>query len=410
MTLGDLRRVDVQPRHFKRRSDASVRSSGAELELGKRTWTVNGDFVGLTPNGVARYGREVSRALDALIGEHHPLTQGLRLRLVSPVDASDLELLHAQCVVVPEVRSLRLPQVWCQLQLPRLVEGGLLSFCNLAPMIVEKQIVCIHDLHTRLMPESYGIGFRLAHRVILPVLGRRVRAVTTVSSLSKSHLIEFGIAPEPKIHITYNGADHARRWEAARSKRVFRQGRPFVFGFAREQVYKNTELFWRIAVALDARGIDIVLGGDFAPRFADALGALPTNLRLVGRLSDDELAQALSEALCFVFPSRIEGFGIPAVEAMMLGCPVVASSAPCLPEVCADAALFVAPDDDRGWIDGIAALAASSSLRRDLIARGAVRAEAFTWRSIALSYLKLMAEIDGIDVEGDRKLAFSGRF
>jgi glycosyltransferase involved in cell wall biosynthesis len=368
-----------------------------ERQLTERVWTVNGDFVGLAPNGVARYAREVVRALDALLTEHHPLARMLRLKLVAPVRSCDFDLSHMQVEVVPEYRWPRLPQVWCQMQLPRRVEGGLLSFCNLAPIVIKKQIVCIHDLHTRLMPESYGFGFRLAHRVILPQLGRRVRAVTTVSSLSKSHLVEYGVAPARKIHITYNGADHAQRWQPARSSRRFGHERPFVFGFAREQAYKNTALFWRISAALDAIGIDIVLAGDFDSRAAEALGPQPSNLKLVGRVSDDELACALTQALCFAIPSRIEGFGIPAVEAMMLGCPVVASSAPSLPEVCGDAALLVGPDDGQGWIDQIAGLARSPTRRLDLINRGAVRAEAFTWRSIALSYLKLMAEIDGFD-------------
>ena len=105
-----------------------------------------------------------------------------------------------------------------QLRLPAHVKGGLLSFCNLAPVAVSRHIVCIHDLHTRLMPESYGMFFRWAHRAILPLLGRRAARITTVSGLSREHLVHYGIAARSKIVVTHNGSDHTRHWSPDRSK------------------------------------------------------------------------------------------------------------------------------------------------------------------------------------------------
>src|SRR5690606_26129543 len=105
---------------------------------------------------------------------------------------------------------------------------------------VRRQIVCIHDMHTRLMPASYGRGFRWAHRLVLPAVGRRAACITTVSQLSRSHLVAFGIAPAEKIVVTYNGSDHAGRWDSARSSLTTGAGRPYVLCLWRSgQEYKN---------------------------------------------------------------------------------------------------------------------------------------------------------------------------
>jgi glycosyltransferase involved in cell wall biosynthesis len=360
--------------------------------LTRRSWTINGDFVSLSPTGVARYAREVTRALDELVSEKHPLTRDLELNVVAPLP---LSLTAIPVTVVPEFRHPRLPQFWVQCQFPLHVRGGVLSFCNLAPVALSRQIVCIHDLHTFIMPESYGRGFRLAHRIVLPLLGKRAARITTVSELSREHLIQYAIADSKKIVVAHNGADHALRWNASRSTLSFDQMRPFVLFFWRSQKYKNNELIKSIAGPLDAQGIDIVIVGE-TPQQDDSWTALSgmSNIKHVGRIDDDTLAQALSKALCLIFPSRIEGFGLPAVEGMTLGCPLVASTARCLPEICGDGALYADPDDPSEWIDAITRIKSDKELRADLVVKGRRQASAYSWRKVAETYLGLMADID----------------
>ncbi len=363
----------------------------------ERRWTINGDFVALKPTGVHRYAREVTLALDALAGEGHPLTDRLNLEIVAPRGAPGLPLAHIPLRIVREYAKPRLPQVWAQLQLPRHAPGGLLSFCNLAPVAVKRHIVCIHDLHTLIRPESYGRGFRLAHRVILPMLGRSAAAVTTVSGLSREHLIAHRIAPPGKITVTYNGADHAARWDPSAATIIPGQ-RPFVVCICRNQPYKNMQMILAIAPALDAMGLDVYLAGSDAPDVRGSFGEeQPPNIRLLGRIGDDDLAWAFQNALCFLFPSRIEGFGLPAVEAMMWGCPVIAADAPCLPEVCGEAALYAGPDDCEGWIEAVRRLRDDTGLRRGLIGKGCARARRYSWRRIAEIYLELMAKLDRLE-------------
>jgi glycosyltransferase involved in cell wall biosynthesis len=360
----------------------------------RRRWAINGDFLTLQPTGVARYAHEVTAQLDALIGEGHPLTRGLNIELIVP-RARTAAFANIPSRLVPEFNRPRLPQVWVQLQLPAHVKSGLLSFCNLAPVAVRRQIVCIHDMHTRIMPESYGRLFRLAHRAILPLLGRRAARITTVSGLSREHLVHYGIAPWSKIVVTHNGSNHTQNWSAARSQLTARPARPFVMCLGRPQKYKNVELMLRLAPALDRLGLDLWMAGDIdTSALQKEHGHLPVNVRLLGRISDDDFAQALSQAVCFLFPSRIEGFGLPAVEAMALGCPVVASTSPCLPEVCGDSALFADPDDLDGWVQAITKLKENSALRNAMVTKGRARAASYSWRAIAIRYLELMAEVD----------------
>jgi glycosyltransferase involved in cell wall biosynthesis len=363
----------------------------------KRRWTINGDFVALQPAGVARYAREVTLALDALVTEGHPLAGNLELDLVVPRQPKEaLPLAAIPVRLVAEFNRPRLPQFWVQAQLPRHVPGGLLSFCNLAPVALRRQIACIHDMHPRIVPESYGMLFRWAHRIILPILGKRAAHITTVSQLSRGHLVEFGIAPPEKITVTYNGSDHAARWDAARSTLAGEPDRPYVLCLGRrDQKYKNTELLVRLAPLLDAMGLELWMPGDVDESvIAQHTSQKPDNLRLLGRIGDDDFKKALSGALCFLFPSRIEGFGLPAVEAMAAGCPVVASTSPCLPEVCGNAALYADPDDTEGWADAVRCLQGRADVRGRLIEAGHARALLYSWRGIAETYLELMVRVD----------------
>ena len=385
--------------------DLSLRSSQLHYpvqraECPKRSWTINGDFVTLTPTGIPRYAREVTQALDALVAESHPLTAGLKLNLLAPRQPREpLNLSAIPTQIIPEFSRPRLPQFWVQMQLPRHVRGGLLSFCNLAPVAHRKHIVCIHDLHTRLMPESYGALFRWAHRLVLPILGRRAELITTVSELSRTHLIQYGVAAADKIVVTHNGSDHVQRWRQHGSSRFGQPPiRPFIFCLGQTQKYKNLDLLIGLSDQFDALGLDIYIAGHVSE--AEIRASTDTklhNVRFLGRVTDAELADLYANALCFAFPSRMEGFGIPVVEAMALGCPVVCSNIPALTEVCGDAAILAHPDDAPGWLTAIKALHRDPEIYKRMKTRGQARARQFSWRVIAETYLKLMAKVDATD-------------
>src|SRR5690606_3696002 len=136
----------------------------------------------------------------------------------------------------------------------------------------------------------------------------------------------------------------------------------------------------------------------------EQVGSIPDNLRLLGRLSDDDLAKAFTTAFCFLFPSRIEGFGLPAVEAMLQGCPVIASRAAAIPEICGDAVLYGDVDDPVEWIAALRKLKQQPDMRAALAEAGRIRAAGYSWQGVAENYLRMMAKVDAEEaVTGSRR-------
>lgn len=157
--------------------------------------------------------------------------------------------------------------------------------------------------------------------------------------------------------------------------------------------HKNIGLILGMADRLAREGFRIAVAGGADPKvFARDLAAgLPDNVIALGRIGDEALAALLRDSLCLAFPSRVEGFGLPPLEAMALGCPVVSSNSTSLPEVCGTAALYADPDDADAWIAAFRRLRDEPDLRQSLRELGIERARSFSWRGAARRYLELMA-------------------
>jgi glycosyltransferase involved in cell wall biosynthesis len=332
--------------------------------------------------------------MDRLIGQSHPLANGLSLDFLCPGKGVDI----SPFVNIP-LRSLpKAPgYVWEQIVLPQYLRGGLLSLCNMGPLAVRKQIVCIHDVNTRIVPESYSFLFRAAYRLLQPPLGRRAACIATVSGFSRDNIARLGIAPADNIAMIPDGHEHVLEWNADLSA-LNGAGlpRPFVLLVGSKAPHKNVAILYSIAGDLKARGFNVIVagGGDVNVYAAMRVHELPENVRHLGRVGDDDLAFLYQNALCLVFPSRTEGFGLPVLEAMALGCPVISSDAASLPEVCGDAALYASPGNAKAWLDAIWRIAIEPNLRKFLVDAGRQRAQSFSWRIGAEKYLELMSTLD----------------
>ncbi|HZT48285.1 MAG TPA: glycosyltransferase family 1 protein, partial [Hyphomicrobiaceae bacterium] len=363
-----------------------------------RRWSINGRFVTQPLTGVQRYAREIVTALDHWLAEAHPLARGLSVELlVPPSAAGDLPRLEA--IRVRSVGRLR-GHAWEQVELPAHARGGLLSLCNTGPLLARRQIVCLHDVNTRTHPQSYALPFRLLYRGLHPALGRTAARVATVSQHSAAQLAALGIAGRDKIAVIPNGYEHVLAWRPRHSEITRSAAGPrTVVVLGSPAPHKNVALVLGLADRLAAAGLTVAVVGERDARvFRDAAApaAAAGNVLWLGRLPDDELAALLRDSLCLAFPSLAEGFGIPPLEAMTLGCPVVASDRASLPEVCGDAALYASPEDADAWLASFLRLAGDERLRADLVRRGDARARRFSWRASAVLYLQAMAEVDGI--------------
>lgn len=362
----------------------------------RRQWTINGRFLSQPVTGVQRYAREILAALDALVTQDHFLVRDLDLHLLAPPGV-DLPELHG---IRPQIVGPLKGHAWEQVVLPIYARGGIISLCNTGALSIRKQIVCMHDLNTRVYPSSYSRSFRLLYRLLLPTLGRHSETVATVSTYSAHELVKYGICPADRIQIIPNGHEHALRWRAQHSDKTnAASGRNTIVIVGSRAPHKNIGLITGLADKLKAAGLRLAVAGLGEQQvFAtDSMSRVASdNVTWLGRLSDDELADLLRNALCLAFPSFVEGFGLPALEAMALGCPVVVSDRASLPEICADAALYASPDDGSQWLAHFIRLQNDEELRAALIKRGSERARLFSWNQSAEKYLLAMAAADGV--------------
>lgn len=364
-------------------------NSTARVPRVRHRLTINGRFLTQNLTGVQRYAREIVSALDKLLQDERWSTS-LAAKIIVPsagVKGLDLHSISIQ----PTIGQVGGP-LWTQCVLPLLSRGVLLSLGNIGPVMSSNHVICIHDLNTHLAPESYSPAFRLYYRTILPILAKRAARVVTVSNFSAQILDEFKLCPLEKITVIPNGHEHVERWRPERSPYTasLPGSRPFVFVLGSRAWHKNVQILFSIADELDALGLDLLVAGASNRYFSHVEQSAASNVHMLGFVTDDDLAALYQNAFCFAFPSLTEGFGLPALEAMALGCPVIASGCASMPEVCGDAALYADPKSPGAWIDQIRRLRSDPELALTLRAAGRRQAARFSWTKSAQLYLNLI--------------------
>lgn len=319
-------------------------------ESSARTWTINGRFLSQRITGVQRYAKELTHALGELLQSN-----GVNCNVeIAAGPGSHID----DALQLPCRRFGRFGgQFWEQVSLPLLSSGGIVSLCNTGPVLCRNHIVCIHDANVFQWPQSYSPSFRTYYRWILPLLGRNATKILTVSKTSADLLVRHQIAFSRNIEIVPNGHEHVYRWQAEKSTVLSMEParRPFVLVIGSSAPHKNMRLIYKFASELDRRGIDIYISGGSASIFKNGrqLDSPHSNIRHLGYVTDNDLAALYSKALCLAFPSYVEGFGLPLVEAMAFGCQVISSNTSCMPEICGSYATLVPPDDPESWIRAI---------------------------------------------------------
>jgi glycosyltransferase involved in cell wall biosynthesis len=352
----------------------------------KTTWTINGRFTTQRITGVQRYAHEIINEMDRILSENRELGKRLGFELVIPPDGSDQPTLAQIAIHRTRFGSGHL---WEQFLLPWYLKSGVLSLGNLGPALARCPLVCIHDVNTFTQPESYSPAFRTAYRTLQPLIGRLARKVATVSQFSADMLVQYGLCQPEKIFIAPNGHEHILKWDSARAKLPLLKQlkRPYVLLLGSKAKHKNIKVVLEGAEALDAAGIDLVVVGADAGIFSDMVEVKRANVHYTGYVRDDDLAALYEGAICLTFPSLMEGFGIPPLEAMAKGCPVICSNAASLNEVGGDAVVYVDPDRAEDWRDAAIRIASDPDFGASLAEKGRKRAELFSWKRSAQRYL-----------------------
>ena len=317
--------------------------------------------------GVERVARELALRLPALRPD--------RYRVIAPRPA----LAH------------RRGQVWEQMVLPALARDSelLLSPANLAPAAARRNIVSIHDV-APFLGDWYGSLYGRWHRALLPRIARGALRVIAPSQLVRAQLVDLLRVPEHLTRVVALGVDPALGERADPERVATRHGlaRPYVLAVGTDLPRKNFELLDRVSEPLGREGIEVVLAG--ATRHYMPRGSY--SVRELGYVTDTDLPGLYAGAAAFAMPSLYEGFGLPCLEAMACGTPVVASDRSALPETCGEAAILVDPIDHGAFAAALLQAADPGQTRTRLVQAGRRRAGQLTWERTALGIDGVVAE------------------
>ena len=263
--------------------------------------------------------------------------------------------------------------------LPLLRAELIYSPANLAPLASRRNVVVIHDAAALRHPEWYSRPYAAWHRLVLPRIAKNARLVITVSEFSRGEIEEtLGVSAT----VIPNGVDERFRPSGVKGDYALVVGTRIT--------RKNLAALGTAAAALSERGVELVAAGSSR----SYMRTEETDIRRLGYVPDDELPSLYARARLLLMPSLYEGFGLPVLEAMASGTPVVAANRGALPETCGDAALVVEPDE-------FAEAALQALDDEKLIAAGLERARDFTWDRTARETDRAIERLLGLARSGE---------
>jgi len=343
-----------------------------------RSFFINGKFLSQKITGVQRYAIELFRAMDTLLG------QDIQAVILAPKNTiHEIEFRNIQVRKTGHFRS----HLWEHFELPILTGSTFLYSPFTAPPFLHNQVVTLHDPGALAFPEYYSTRFRLFYGFVFRRLGKNARRILTDSEFSKSEFVtRCGIEKE-KISVVYPGSEHLMTVKPDHS--VFQRIginplQPFFLGVSSRSPHKNFQAIINAMDYLKDRNVPLVIAGGINQGvFSSSEAQAAANTIDAGYVTDGELRALYERAYCFIYPSFYEGFGLPPLEAMHSGCPVIVSDRASLPEVCGEAALYCNPERPETISEAMGRLLDNLALRDELIEKGRQRVKLFTWKECA---------------------------
>jgi glycosyltransferase involved in cell wall biosynthesis len=265
----------------------------------------------------------------------------------------------------------------------------------LPPLVRCRSVVTIHDCIHLMFPQYLPNRAALAYaRTAISLAARRATRVMTVSESSKRDILHYVDTEPDKIDVIYNAYDERfgvepQEEDVVRVRERYQLHDEFVLYAGNVKPHKNLERLIQAFDVVRRRGLGhlkLIIIGDEVSKYSALRHAvhryqLHKYVRFLGYLPLETLAIMYRLAGVFVFPSLYEGFGLPPLEAMASGTPVVTSNVSSLPEVAGDAAVLVDPYDPDAIAAGIARVLTEETLRRELRLKGLARARQFSWET-----------------------------
>lgn len=298
---------------------------------------------------------------------------------------------------------------WEQFALPARLAGKLLwSPSNSGPLGVARQVLTVHDLVPVDHAEFLNPRFAAWYRFLLPRLVHRVRHIIAVSEFTKQRLMAaFGVS-EQRITVIWNGVDErfSPQSEGHISETIGKLGIPgrrYLIALGSLEPRKNLKRLlqaWSRIVCELPDDVWLVLAGAQGKAIVfdgQSFDPLPPRVHLTGHVPDASLPALYSGAIAAPYVSVYEGFGLPPLEAMACGTPVLTGNLTALPEVVGDAALTVDPYDVEAIGGALRLLITDESLRQELRVRGVAQAARFHWKRAAEQTWQVLQKVAAED-------------
>ena len=337
-------------------------------------FVVNGRFLTQKATGVHRYAFEICNKLHEMGVDFHVAVP----REIHP----DYEINFK----IVEYGSLK-THLWEQISLPRYLKSIgsplLISFTGCGPLSYNNQIMTIHDVSHERYPEWFSKNYYRFYHFMMPRIGRKAHAVLTVSQFSKDEIVDTLKLDADKIHIIHSNVPFHTKpsEEEVLSYKPDPDGERYIIAVSSMDPRKNFNRLVEAFNHIEDKSVKLyIIGMSFkAFNTPDLKKLIGENIHLPGYIPDDQLQKMYQNASLSVYPSLYEGFGLPPLESMTYGCPVINSDIPALREVSEDAALYVDPCDVENITKKIDLLLKDDNLREILRRKGLQQIKKYSW-------------------------------
>jgi glycosyltransferase involved in cell wall biosynthesis len=349
---------------------------------------INGKFTSQRITGVQRVAYELTRAMQMRE------TPGDELEVFVPQDAVEPGTSLKRKRRFPWLRG----NLWEQITLPIAARRStLVNLCNTNPLFKRRQVVMVHDMAVFDVPQAFSKKFLLWYRFRFSILPRLEPIILTISSFSKERICHHLRIDASRVAVLPPGADHLDRIvsDPAIIERLELSKDSYCVIVGSLDPRKNLQ---RVLDAVERLGhltnLKFVIAGGRNPRvFNAARVGKPNDSKQViwaGFVSDGELKALYESAACLVFPSLYEGFGLPPLEAMYCGCPVITSTYASIPEACGQAVMYCDATSVDDIAEKISLMLTDSELRQRYRTLGLRHAHEYRWDRAARELLEIL--------------------
>jgi glycosyltransferase involved in cell wall biosynthesis len=355
---------------------------------------INARFLTQPTTGVQRYAIELVKALDSLIEQDKDNDfSRFKFTLLSPKSTKyNLTLKHINSIKIGFLEG----HLWEQIELPFFSRDGyLISLANTAPIFKINQLATIHDVSVFAIPNAYSFSFRNWYKFLFLALNKISRKILTVSYFSQSEIIKYLRADQDKVKVVYEGKEHILAIDSDRSflERNELLDKTFILVVSSMSPHKNfATTLLAIEELSDTEIYTVIVGINYPSVFMPPKLITSDKVQHLGFVTDAELKALYEHAFCFVHPTLYEGFGLPPLEAMACGCPIVISNTASLPEIYGESALYFDPKNPKDIAKKIRQLFEDARLREMLVQKSKEHIEKFSWHKCAQEVYAILNE------------------